>query len=209
METILLKHYSIVLLFQSIIGVIGVVTFIVLLIWLLREIYIAWREKKAKVDEQTKDDKKADHDFSCDHLTPMEWREKLLNNIECGRLYQITSPGSPHIVIACAKSYDAETKRLACDAVLCIFNRSYYVLYVIDGGGTFIARDFIGRAPLSIFYVHNPGLRILKESLVSPFVTNEDCQDFVTAMLKAGHRCIMEKGENHRLGSYTYRLKEQ
>lgn len=209
METFFLKHDIAVLLFQSIMGVMGVVTFIFGLIWLLREIYLACRERRTKVDEQTKNDKKADNDFSCDHLTPMEWREKLLNNIECGRLYQITSLGSPHIVIACAKSYDAETKRLACDAFLCIFNRSHYVLHVIDGGGTFIARDFIGRAPLSIFYDHNPGLRILEETLVSPFVTNEDCQDFVTAMQKAGHRCVMEKGEDHRLGCYTYQLKEQ
>ena len=209
METFLLKHYGIGLLFQCRMGAIGVVTFIICLIWLLHEIYLTERKKEAKKKEQTKNDKKADNDFSCDHLTPMEWREKLLNNIEDGRLYQIkVSPGSSHIAIACAKSYDAETGRLACYAYLLIFNRSHYCLHVIDGGGTFIARDFIGLNPLSIFYDHNPGLRILEEFLVSPFVTNENYQDFVTCMLKAGHRCVMDKSEDHRLGSYTYKLKE-
>ena len=48
METILLKYYSVVFLFQCIMGVIGVVTFTACLIWLLREIYLTWREKKAK-----------------------------------------------------------------------------------------------------------------------------------------------------------------
>ena len=43
-----MKYYSIVFLFQCIMGVIGVVTFIACLIWLLREFFRTWREKKAK-----------------------------------------------------------------------------------------------------------------------------------------------------------------
>lgn len=48
METILLKHYSVGLFFQCIMGVIVVVAIIACLNWLLQEFFLTWREKKAK-----------------------------------------------------------------------------------------------------------------------------------------------------------------
>lgn len=51
METFLLKYYSVSLFFQCIMGVIGIVVLVFYLILLLRELYLTWREKKAKQKE--------------------------------------------------------------------------------------------------------------------------------------------------------------
>lgn len=48
METFLLKNYSVFLFFQCMMGVIGIVVLVNILILLLRELYLTWREKKAK-----------------------------------------------------------------------------------------------------------------------------------------------------------------
>lgn len=207
METFLLKHNSVILLFQCIMGVIEVVTFIVGSIWLLREIYLAERAKKTKNNEQTKNDKKADHDFSCDHLTPMECREVLLNNIEDGRFYVVSSLRNPDSIIVCAKRYDAEEQRLYCYAYL--YRRGYdvYNLHVIYSCGTFKLRDFLCGKPLSIDFDRSPYLFVFEEENISPYLTERDYNDIVQSLQKAGVECEIEKSEENILGSYKCKLK--
>lgn len=207
METFLLKHYSVVLLFQCIMGVIGVVTFIVGLIWLLREIHLAERAKKTKSNEQTKNDKKADHDFSCNRLTPMERREELLNNIEDGRFYVVSSLRNSDTTIVCAKRYDAEEQRLYCYHYLWIRGCGVYNLHIIDPLGIFKLRDFLGNKPLCIDFDRNPNLIVFEEENISPYLTERDYNDIVQSLQKAGVECEIEKSEENILGSYKCQLK--
>ena len=46
-----MKNYSVFLFFQCMMGVIGIVVLVNILILLLRELYLTWREKKAKQKE--------------------------------------------------------------------------------------------------------------------------------------------------------------
>ena len=208
METFLLKHYSVVLLFQCIMGMIEVVTFIFGLIWLLREIYLAERERRVKVDEQTKNDKKADNVFSCDHLTPMERREELLNNIEDGRFYVVSSLRNLNTTIVCAKRYDAKEQRLYCYAYLWRSGFGVYNLHVIDPRGICKLCDFLGDKHLRIDFDRSPHLIVFEEENISPYLTERDYNDIVQSLQKAGVECEIEKSEENRLGSYKYMLKE-
>lgn len=208
METILLKYHSVGFLFQCIMGVIGVVTFIVLLIWLLREIYLAWREKKAKVDEQTKDDKKVSNYFLCDHLTPMEWCKTLLTNIENGRLYQITSPGDSDTFIACVISYFADIEILCCYAYLRRSMSGKCEMHIGDPCGLFKSRSPIKIETSSIEFNDNLYFHVRKGMNISPFVLPEDYKRFQLMLQKAGCKWNIEKGKEDRFGSHTYQLKE-
>ena len=207
METFLLKHNSVILLFQCIMGVIEVVTFIIGSIWLLREIYLAERAKKTKNNEQTKNDKKANHDFSCDHLTPMERREELLNNIEDGRFYVVSSLRNSDTTIVCAKRYDAKKQRLYCYAYLWRSGYGVYNLHVIDPRGIFKLRYFLGDKHLNIDFDRNPDLIVFEEENISPYLTERDYNDIVQSLQKAGAECEIEKSEENILGSYKCQLK--
>ena len=59
METFLLKNYSVFLFIQCMMGVIGIVVLANILILLLRELYLTWREKKAKQKEGSQQQEKA------------------------------------------------------------------------------------------------------------------------------------------------------
>lgn len=137
METILLIHDSIGLLFQCIMGVIGVVTFIVILIWLLRKIYLAERKKAKQKDGCQQQEKRTWLPEPPLLLTPKERREYMLNHIEDGRLYAISSLHSSEVCILCAKRYDAEREILYCYAYLWISGKGHYNLHVSAPRGIF------------------------------------------------------------------------
>lgn len=209
METILLKYYSVVFLFQCIMSVIGVVTFIACLIWLLREFFRTWREKKAKQkDGCQQQEKRTWLPEPPVLLTPKERREYMLNHIKDGRFYEISSLRGSDTTIVCAKRYDAEEQRLYCYAYLWISGRGVYNLHVSDPRGIFKLRDFLGNKPLRIDFDCNPHLVVFEEENISPYIEDRDYNAFVQSLQKAGFDWKIEKGEDNGLGSYKYLLKE-
>lgn len=209
METLLLKYYSIVFLFQCIMGVIGVVTFIACLIWLLREIYLTWREKKAKQKDGCQQQGKA----TCPPeppvlLTPKERREYMLNHIEDGRFYAISSPGSSETCILCAKRYDAEEEQLYCYAYLWISGKGHYNLHVIDPRDTSQSCKFLGGKSLRIDFDINPRCVVFEKENISPYIVDRDYNTFVHSVQAAGFDWKIEKDGENMLGFYKYMLKE-
>ena len=102
METFLLKYYSVSLFFQCMMGVIGIVVLVYYLILLLRELYLNWREKKAKQKEGCQQqEKRIWLPEPPVLLSPKERREYMLNHIEDGRFYEITSLRNSETCILC------------------------------------------------------------------------------------------------------------
>ena len=179
METFLLKNYSVFLFFQCMMGVIGIVVLVNILILLLRELYLTWREKKAKQKEGCQQQEKATWlPEPPVLLTPKERREYMLNHIEDGRFYVISSLRGSDTTIVCAKRYDAEEQRLYCYAYLWTSGRGVYNLHVSDSRGILKLRDFICNKPLRIDFDRNL------------------------------HLFVFEKSEENILGSYKCLLKE-
>ena len=203
METILLKYVL------CMIGVIGLVVLANILFWLLRELSLTWREKKAKQKEGCKQqEKRIWLPEPPVLLTPKERREYILNHIEDGRFYAISSLRGSDITIVCAKRYDAEKQMLYCYAYLWISGYSVYNLHVSDPRGIFKLRGFIGNKPLRIDYDCNPHFFVLKEDNISPYIEDGDYNAFVQGLQMAGFDWKIEKGEGNGLGSYKYLLKE-
>lgn len=209
METLLLKYYSIVFLFQCIMGVIGVVTFIACLIWLLREFYLTWRKKKAKQkDGCQQQEKRTWLPEPPVLLTPKERREYMLNHIEDGRFYAISSLSNSETCILCAKRYDAEEEQLYCYAYLWISGKGHYNLHVIDPRDTSQSCKFLGGKSLRIDFDINPRCVVFEEENISPYIVDRDYNTFVQSLQAAGFDWKIEKGEDNGLGSYKYLLKE-
>ena len=203
METILLK------IFLCMIGVIGLVVLANILIWLLRELSLTWREKKAKQKEGCQQqEKRIWLPEPPVLLTPKERREYMLNHIEDGRVYTISSLRGSDITIVCAKRYDAEKQMLYCYAYLWISGYGVYNLHVSDPRGIFKIRCFIDNNPLRIDYDCNPHFFVLKEDNISPYIEDGDYNAFVQGLQMAGFDWKIEKGEDNGLGSYKYLLKE-
>lgn len=141
-------------------------------------------------------------------LTLKERREYMLNHIEDGRFYAISSLRGSDITIVCAKRYDVEEQRLYCYAYLLISGRGVYNLHVSDPRGIFKLRDFIGNNPLRIDFDCNPHLVVFEEENISPYIDDRDYNAFVQSLQKAGFDWKIEKGEDNGLGSYKYLLKE-
>lgn len=141
-------------------------------------------------------------------LTLKERREYMLNHIEDGRFYAISSLRNSDATIVCAKRYDAEEERLYCYAYLWISERGVYNLHVSDPRGIFKLRDFIGNNPLRIDFDCNPHLVVFEEENISPYIDDRDYNAFVQSLQKAGFDWKIEKGEDNGLGSYKYLLKE-
>lgn len=141
-------------------------------------------------------------------LTPKERREYMLNHIEDGRFYEISSLRGSDTTIVCAKRYDAEEQRLYCYAYLWISGRGVYNLHVSDPRGIFKLRDFLGNKPLRIDFDCNPHLVVFEEENISPYIEDRDYNAFVQSLQKAGYGWKIEKGEDNGLGSYKYLLKE-
>ena len=208
METLLLKYYSIVFLFQCIMGVIGVVTFISCLIWLLREFYLTWREKKAKQkDGYQQQEKRIWLPEPPVLLTPKECREYMLNHIEDGRFYVISSLRNSETCILCAKRYDAEEEQLYCYAYLWISGKGHYNLHIEAPIDTAKFCDFLGKKRLRIDLDRNPRCVVFEEENISPYIEDRDYNTFVHSVQAAGFDWKIEKGEENLLGSYTYLLK--
>lgn len=203
METILLKHLLCMM------CVIGVVTLIACLFWLWREFFRTWREKKAKQKEGCQQQKKT----TCLPeppvlLTPKERREYMLNHIEDGRFYAISSLRGSDTTIVCAKRYDAEEQRLYCYAYLWISGRGVYNLHVSDPYGIFKFRHFLGNKLLRIDFDRNPLLVVFEEENISSYLVDREYNTFVQSLQTAGLDWKIEKGEDNGLGSYKYLLKE-
>lgn len=203
METILLKF------FLCMMGVIGLVVLANILFWLLRELSLTWREMKAKQKEECQQqEKRIWLPEPPVLLTPKERREYMLNHIEDGRFYAISSLRGSDITIVCAKRYDAEKQRLYCYAYLWISGHGVYNLHVMDPRGIFKLRDFLGNKSLRIDFDCNPHLVIFEEDNISPYIEDGDYNAFVQGLQMAGYDWKIEKGEDNGLGSYKYLLKE-
>lgn len=209
METFLLKHNSVILLFQCIMGVIEVVTFIACLIWLLREFFRTWREKKAKQkDGCQQQEKRTWQPESPVLLTPKERREYMLNHIEDGRFYVVSSLRNSDTTIVCVKRYDAEEQRLYCYAYLWISGKGNYNLHIECPVSTAKFCDFLGNKRLRIDLDRNPYLVVFEEENISSYIVDRDYNTFVHSVQAAGFDWKIERGEENLLGSYKYMLKE-
>ena len=204
METILLKF------FLCMIGVIGLIVLANIHFWLLRDISLIWREMKEKQKAGCKQqEKRIWLPEPPVLLTPKERREYMLNHIEDGRFYAISSLRGSDTTIVCAKRYDAEEQRLYCYAYLWIGGHGgVYNLHVSDPRGIFKLRGFIGNKPLHIDFDRNPLRVVFEEENISPYLTERDYNAFVQSLQKAGFDWKIEKGEENVLGSYKYILKE-
>ena len=205
METILLKYVLCMM------GVIGLVVLANILIWLLRESYLTWRERKAKQKEECQQqEKRIWLPEPPVLLTPKERRKYMLNHIEDGRFYAISSLRGSDTTIVCAKRYDAEEQRLYCYAYLWIGGHGgVYNLHVSDPRGIFKLRGFIGNKPLRIDFDRNPHLIVFEEDNISPYIEDGDYNAFVQGLKMAGFDWKIEKGEDNGLGSYKYLWKKQ
>lgn len=141
-------------------------------------------------------------------ITPKERREYMLNHIEDGRFYAISSLCGSDTTIVCAKRYDAEEQRLYCYAYLWTSGRGVYNLHVSDSRGILKLRDFIGNKPLRIDFDRNLHLFVFEEENISPYLTERDYNDIVQSLQKAGCDWKIEKSEENILGSYKCLLKE-
>ena len=204
METILLKFVLCMM------GVIGLVVLANILIWLLRELSLTWREMKAKQGEKCKQQEKRTWlPEPPVILTPKERREYMLNHIEDGRFYAISSLSGSGTTIVCAQRYDSEERRLYCYAYLWISGYAVYNLHVSDPRGIIKLRGFIGNKPLRIDFDRNPHLIVFEEDNISPYIEDGDYNAFVQGLKKAGFDWKIEKGEDNGLGSYKYLWKKQ
>lgn len=203
METILLKHLLCMM------CVIGVVTLIACLFWLWREFFRTWREKKAKQKEGCQQQKKTTWlPEPPVLLTPKERREYMLNHIEDGRFFAISSLRGSDTTIVCAKRYDAEEEQLYCYAYLLISGNGHYNLHVIDPRDTSQSCKFLGGKSLRIDFDITPRCVVFEEENISPYIGDRDYNTFVHSLQAAGFDWKIERSEDKGLGSYTYLLKE-
>ena len=203
METFLLKFVLCMM------GVIGLVVLANILILLLRELSLTWREKKAKQKKEClQQEKRIWLPEPPVLLTPKERREYMLNHIEDGRFYAISSLRGSDTIIVCAKRYDAEEQRLYCYAYLWIGGHGVYNLHVSDPRGIIKLRGFIGNKPLRIDFDRNPHLIVFEDDNISPYIVDKDYNAFMQSLQKAGFDWKIERGEDNGLGSYKYLLKE-
>ena len=203
METILLKFVLCMM------GVIGLVVLGNILIWLLRELSLTWRERKAKQKEECKQqEKRIWLPEPPVILTPKERREYMLNHIEDGRFYAISSLSGSGTTIVCAQRYDSEERRLYCYAYLWISGYAVYNLHVSEPRGIIKLRGFIGDNPLRIDFDCNPHIVVFEEDNISPYIEDRDYNAFMQSLQKAGLDWKIEKGEENVPGSHKYILKE-
>ncbi len=183
--------------------------------WTFCLAFVVWRvrimhkERLAKKSQRKSEEKrKTVSDDMPVLLNPKDRREYMLNHIEDGRFYEISSLHGSDTTIVCAKRYDAEERRLYCYAYLWISGCSVYNLHISDPRGIFKLRDFIGNKSLRIDFDCNPHLVVFEEENISPYITDRDYNDFVQSLQKAGFDWNIEKDEENILGSYKYCLKE-
>ena len=180
--------------------------FLAFVVWRVR---IMHKERLAKKSLRKSEEKrKTDSDDMPVLLTPKERREYMLNHIEDGRFYVISSLRGSDTTIVCAKRYDAEEQRLYCYAYLWISACGVYNLHVRDPYGILKFRHFLGNKLLRIDFDRNPLLVVFEEENISSYIEDRDYNVFVQSLQKAGFDWKIEKGEDNGLGSYKYLLKE-
>lgn len=141
-------------------------------------------------------------------LTPKERREYMLNHIEDGRFYAISSLRKSETCILCAKRYDAEEEQLYCYAYLWISGKGHYNLHIIDPRDTSQSCKFLGNQSLRIDFDINPRCVVFEEENISPYIVDRDYNTFVHSLQAAGFDWKIEKDGENMLGSYKYMLKE-
>lgn len=209
MGIFLLKQCSASILFESIVGLIGIVIFIVCLICTLYGIYLDERYKKVILRKRNgQRSEKADSGEPPVLLTPKERREYMLNHIEDGRFYVISSLSGSDTTIVCAKRYDAEEQRLYCYAYLYICRGCIYNLHVGSSIKTIKNCHFLGNKKLRIGFDNDPRVVVFEEENISPYITDRDYNTFVQSLQAAGLDWNIEKDAENRLGSCKYLLKE-
>ena len=187
-------------------AVFGWTFFLAFVVWRVR---IMHKERLAKKSLRKSEEKrKTDSDDMPVLLTPKERCEYMLNHIEDGRFYAISSLRDSDTTIVCAKRYDAEEQRLYCYAYLWISGRGVYNLHVSDPHGIFKFRHFLGNKLLRIDFDRNPHLVVFEEENISPYIVDRDYNVFMQSLQAAGYGWKIEKGEDNGLGSYKYLLKE-
>lgn len=187
-------------------AIFGWTFFLAFVVWRVR---IMHKERLAKKSQRKSEEKRktVSNDMPV-LLTPKERREYMLNHIEDGRFYAISSLRGSDTTIVCAKRYDAEEQRLYCYAYLWISGCGVYNLHVSDPRGIFKLRDFIGNKPLRIDFDCNPHLVVFEDENISSYLVDREYNTFVQSLQKAGCDWKIEKGEDNGLGSYKYLLKE-
>ena len=187
-------------------AIFGWTFFLAFVVWRVR---IMHKERLAKKSLRKSEEKrKTDSDDMPVLLTPKERREYMLNHIEDGRFYEISSLHGSDTTIVCAKRYDAEEQRLYCYAYLWISGCGVNNLHVSDPYGIFKFRHFLGNKLLRIDFDRNPHLVVFEEENISSYIEDRDYNAFVQSLQKAGFDWKIEKGEDNGLGAYKYLLKE-
>lgn len=141
-------------------------------------------------------------------LTPKECREYMLNHIEDGRFYEISSLRNSETFIVCAKRYDAKAERLYCYAYLWINGKNSCNLHVTDPRDTSQSCKFLGDKSLRIDFDINPNIVVFEDENISPYLTDRDYKTFVQSLQAAGFDWKIEKSEEDMVDSHKYRLKE-
>lgn len=141
-------------------------------------------------------------------LNPKDRREYMLNHIEDGRFYAISSLRGSDTTIVCAERYDTEEQRLYCYAYLSISGRGDYNLHIIAPIGKTKFCDFLGKKRLRIDLDLIPRCVVFEEENISPYLVDREYNTFVQSLQAAGFDWKIEKGEDNGLGSYKYLLKE-
>ena len=170
-------------------GVIGIVVVAYYLILLLRECCRTWREKKAKQKEECQQqEKRIWLPEPPVLLSPKERRKYMLNHIEDGRFYAISSLRGSDTTIVCAKRYDVEGQRLYCYAYLCISGRGDYNLHIIAPIGKTKFCDFLGKERLRIDIDLIPRCVVFEEENISPYMDDIEYNVFMQSLQAAGVR---------------------
>lgn len=142
-------------------------------------------------------------------LSPKMRREYMLNHIEDGRLYAISSLCNSDTTIVCAKRYDAEEQRLYCYAYLWMSGKGDYNLHIECPVSTSKFCDFLGNKRLRIDLDHTPYIAVFEEEEnISSYIVDRDYNTFVHSVQAAGFNWKIEQGEENLPGSYKYLLKE-
>lgn len=141
-------------------------------------------------------------------LTTKECREYMLNHIEDGRFYEISSLRNSETFIVCAKRYDAKAERLYCYAYLWINGKNSCNLHVTDPRDTSQSCKFLGGKSLRIDFDINPNIVVFEDENISPYLTDGDYNTFVQSLQAAGFDWKIEKGKENVLGSCEYLLTE-
>lgn len=187
-------------------AIFGWTFFLAFVVWRVR---IMHKERLAKKSLRKSEEKrKTDSVDMSVILTPKERREYMLNHIEDGRFYVISSLRDSDTTIVCAKRYDAEEQRLYCYAYLYISGRGDYNLHIIAPIGKTKFCDFLGKERLRIDLDLIPRCVVFEEENISSYLVDREYNTFVQSLQAAGFDWKIEKGKEDVLGSCEYLLKE-